>query len=143
MRVRGMTQQDARVAAELSGQLGYPATAGQIERRFDGVSGDPESALFVAEDEDGRVVGWVHVLGRWLLETDRFAEIAGLVVDAAARRKGAGRALVSAAESWAASRGYVTMTVRSNVKRVEARAFYESAGYAIVKAQNVYKKPLR
>src|SRR5262245_28584316 len=143
MRVRGMTKQDARAAAELSGQLGYPSTVAQLEGRFDSVSGDPESALFVAEDDEGRVVGWLHVCGRSLLETDRFAEIAGLVVDAAARRKGAGRVLVSAAESWAASRGYVTMRVRSNVKRVEARAFYEAAGYAIVKSQNVYEKILR
>jgi len=143
MRVRDMTKRDARAAAELSGQLGYPSTVAQIERRFEGVSGDPESAVLVAEDETGRVVGWVHVLGRWFLESDRFAEIGGLVVDAAARRKAAGRALVSAAESWAASRGYDTMRVRSNVKRVEARAFYEAAGYAIVKSQNVYEKILR
>jgi GNAT superfamily N-acetyltransferase len=143
MRVRGMTKRDARTAAELSEQLGYPSTVAQIEARFDGVSGDPESAVFVAEDEDGRVVGWVHVLGRWFLESDRFAEIGGLVVDAAARRKGAGNALVSAAESWAASRGYDTMRVRSNMKRVEARGFYEAAGYAIVKSQNVYEKTLR
>jgi GNAT superfamily N-acetyltransferase len=112
MRVREMTKRDARAAAELSGQLGYSSTVAQIERRFDGVSGDPESAVLVVEDEDGRVVGWVHVLGRWFLESDRFAEIGGLVVDAAARRKGAGKALVSAAESWAASRGYDTMRFR-------------------------------
>jgi hypothetical protein len=29
------------------------------------------------------------------------------------------------------------------VKRVEARGFYEAAGYVIVKAQNVYEKTLR
>lgn len=142
MRVRGMTKRDAPAAAGLSGQLGYPSTVAQIERRFQGVSTDPESAVLVAEDEDGRVVGWVHVAVRLYLESDRFAEIVGLVVDAAARRKGAGKALVSAAEIWAAGRGHGTMRVRSNVKRVEARAFYEAAGYSIVKSQNVYEKIL-
>lgn len=143
MRVREMTKRDAPAAAGLSGQLGYPSTVAQIERRFEKVSGDPESSLFVAEDEDGRVVGWVHVVGRFYLETDPHAELGGLVVDAAARRKGAGKALVSAAEAWAASRGYGSMRVRSNVKRVEARAFYEAAGYDIIKSQNVYLKTLR
>ena len=143
MRVRPMTERDARAAADLSGQLGYPSTAEQIRRRLGRLSGDPESAVFVAESGDGRVVGWVHVVGRCLLELDPYAELGGLVVDAAARREGAGRALVSAAEEWAAGRGYVTMRVRSNMKRVEARPFYEGAGYAIVKSQNVYEKTIR
>ena len=143
MRVRPMTERDARAAADLSGQLGYPSTAEQIRRRLGRLSDDPESAVFVAESGDGRVVGWVHVVGRCLLELDPYAELGGLVVNAAARREGAGRALVSAAEEWAAGRGYVIMRVRSNMKRVEARPFYEGAGYAIVKSQNVYEKTIR
>ena len=143
MRVRPMTESDARAAADLSGQLGYPSTAEQIRRRLGRLSGDPESAVFVTESGDGRVVGWVHVVGRCFLELDPYAELGGLVVDAAARREGTGRALVSAAEEWAAGRGYVTMRVRSNMKRVEARPFYEGAGYAIVKSQNVYEKTIR
>ena len=137
-----MTERDAPAAAELSGQLGYPSTVAQIERRFESLSRDPESAVLVAEDGDGRVVGWVHVVGQRYLEMDRYAEIGGLVVDAAARRKGAGKALVAAAEKWAAGRGYGTMRVRSNMKRIEARPFYEGAGYVIVKSQNVYEKTL-
>jgi GNAT superfamily N-acetyltransferase len=143
MRVRPMTERDARAAAELAGQLGYPSTAEQIRRRLAGLSGDPESAVFVAESDDGRVVGWVHVVAHCFLEMDPYAELGGLVVDAAARRQGAGKALVSAAEEWAAGRGYATMRVRSNMKRAEAQPFYEGAGYVIVKSQNVYEKTLR
>ena len=142
MRVRPMTERDARAVADLSGQLGYPSTVAQIDGRFVRLSGDPESAIFVAEGEGGMIVGWVHVVGRCFLELDPYAELGGLVVDAAARRQGAGKALVSAAERWAAGRGYVTMRVRSNTMRVEARPFYEGAGYAIVKSQNVYEKPI-
>jgi len=137
-----MTERDARAVADLSGQLGYPSTVAQIERRFERLRGDPESAILLAEDEGGRVVGWAHVVGRCFLELDPYAELGGLVVDAAARRKGAGKALLSAAEKWAAARGYVTMRVRSNMKRVEARPFYEGAGYAITKSQNVYEKSI-
>ena len=60
MRVRPMTERDARVVADLAGQLGYPSTETQIRRRFERVSGDPASAVFVAEDEDGRVIGRVN-----------------------------------------------------------------------------------
>ncbi len=140
--VRPMTEGDAPEVAGLSGQLGYPSTAAQIRRRFERLSVDTESAVFVAEGEGGRIAGWVHVLGRCFLELDPYAELGGLVVDAAGRRKGAGRALVTAAEEWAARHGYDTMRVRSNMKRIEARPFYEGMGYAITKAQNVYQKAL-
>ena len=141
MRVRPMTERDAPEVADLSGQLGYPSTVAQIRRRFERLSVDTDSAVFVAEGEGGRI-GWVHVLGRCFLELDPYAELGGLVVDAAGRRKGAGRALVTAAEEWAERHGYDTMRVRSNMKRIEARPFYEGMGYAITKAQNVYQKAL-
>jgi len=138
-----MTGRDARAVADLSGQLGYPSTVAQIERRFERLCGDPKSAILLAEDEGGRVVGWAHVVGRCFLELDPYAELGGLVVNSAARRKGAGKALVAAAETWAAGRGYVTMRVRSNMKRVQARPFYEGAGYAVTKSQNVYEKSIK
>jgi GNAT superfamily N-acetyltransferase len=140
MRLRPMTERDARAVADLSGQLGYPSTPAQVRRRFEALSRDPDSAVLVAEDGDGRIAGWVHVVGRRYLETDPHAELGGLVVDAGARRKGVGKALVLAAEEWAGARGYATMRVRSNALRVEARPFYEGIGYALTKSQNVYHK---
>src|SRR3989442_6503865 len=95
--VRPMTERDAPEVADLSGQLGYPSTAAQIRRRFERLSVDTESAVFVAEGEGGRIAGWVHVLGRWFLELDPYAELGWLVVDAAGRRQRAWRALVNAA----------------------------------------------
>jgi len=143
VRVRPMTERDARVVADLAGQLGYPSTQAQIQKRFETVSGDEGSAVFVAEVEDGRVIGWVHVIVRTFLESDAYAELAGLVVDGTVRRQGAGQALVSAAETWAAGRGYTTMRVRSNIKRIEARSFYEGRGYVIGKSQHVYEKLIK
>jgi GNAT superfamily N-acetyltransferase len=142
VRVRPMHEQDAPAVADLAGQLGYASTPAQIGRRIGILSGEPNSAAFVAEDASGKVIGWVHVVGRAFLEMDPYTEIAGLVVDAGARRLGAGKALVTAAETWALARGYTTMRVRSNVKRVESRPFYEGLGYAIGKSQYVYEKRL-
>ena len=62
--VRPMTEGDAPEVADLSGQLGYPSTVAQIRRRFERLSVDTDSAVFVAEGEGGRIAGWVHVLGR-------------------------------------------------------------------------------
>src|SRR5215813_6371577 len=109
MRVRSMRERDARAVADLSGQLGYPATAAQIRRRLAMQEKDSDSAALVFEDEEGRIAGWAHVIGRHFLESDPYAELAGLVVDAGARRKGVGRALVTAAEKWAIGRGYATI----------------------------------
>ena len=143
VRVRPMSARDVDEVAALSEQLGYPATAPQVEERFRSLGQEPDSSVFVAEGADGRVAGWLHVLARGFLESDRYAEIGGLVVDAAARRSGVGRALVSAAEEWAREHGCATVRVRSNMKRVEARPFYERMGYRIVKTQYVFEKTVR
>ena len=142
VRVRTMTARDAADVAALSGQLGYPSTREEIERRFAAASRDPDAALFVAEGDEGRVAGWTHVVGRRFLETDAHAEITGLVVDARTRRRGVGQVLVSAAEDWARQRGYPTIRVRSNTARIEARPFYLKSGYEITKTQYVFRKSL-
>ena len=95
---------------------------------------------FVAEADDGRIAGWAHVVARNFLESEPYAELAGLVVAATARRSGVGRALVAAVEDWAKGRGFRELRVRSNVKRVEARPFYEGQGFVITKSQYVYHK---
>lgn len=142
MVVRSMTDRDAGAAAELSGQLGYRSTAAEVERRFRELARDPDGALMVADDGDGRVIGWIHVCGRRFLESDPYAEIGGIVVDAGARRRGAGRALLLEAERWARGRGYSTMRIRSNMKRTEAKPFYERMGYAVIKSQYVFQRTL-
>ena len=143
MRVRPMTARDVDEVAALSGQLGYPATATQVQERFRVLAQDPDSSVFVAVAEGGRVAGWVHVLARRFLESDLHAEIGGLVVDAGARRRGVGKTLVMAAEEWAQEHGCATVRVRSNMKRVEARPFYERMGYRVVKSQHVFERTVR
>jgi GNAT superfamily N-acetyltransferase len=142
MTVRPMLASDAGRVAELSGQLGYPAEATEVAERFRALAADPLSALLVAEDADGRVVGWTHVLGRQFLESAASAEVMALVVDADLRRSGVGRQLLAAAESWAVARGYDLMRIRSNTVRQEARPFYLGRGYEIAKTQYVFSKRL-
>lgn len=142
MRARAMAIEDAAAVADLSGQLGYPSTRDQIARRFRALEPMRDSAIIVAETDEGKLAGWAHVIGRTLLESDPFAELMGLVVDTALRRRGVGRILVTAAERWATEHGYTSLHVRSNMLRAEARSFYERLGYSIVKTQNVFVKAL-
>ena len=142
VRIRPMKAADAGAVARLSGELGYPAAPGEIASRFDGLSGRPAGALFVAESAPGEVIGWIHVSEDATLTDGPIAEIRGLVVDSRMRSRGVGRTLVQAAEDWAASRGYPRVRVRSRIAREDAHRFYVSAGYAMAKTQHVFDKLL-
>jgi len=140
--VRPMVRADIPRVAELTGQLGYPTTTAQMEKRFLALDGAPESALFVAETAEGVVVGWAHVISRVLIECERFAELMGLVVDEGARRQRVGESLMRCVEGWALERGYRSIRIRSNSARKEARPFYERMGYTVRKTQWVFGRDL-
>lgn len=140
--IRAARTYDAPAIAELCGQLGYPATRQQIATRLAGVESEPLSRVLVAESHEGKVVGWLHVAARAQLTEDACAEILGLVVDESTRGGGIGFALVNAAEAWARSSGCVHIRVRSRSERERAHRFYERAGYARNKVQQVLRKPL-
>jgi GNAT superfamily N-acetyltransferase len=98
--LRQMRPEDAASVAELSTELGYPATASDIARRYrflknchDGTDSDDRqsSQLLVAELFDGRPAGWIHVEKTYLLECEPRAEIRGLIVSEDMRGKGIGR----------------------------------------------------
>lgn len=71
----------------------------------------------------------------------RRAQIGGLVVAEAARRSGAGRRFMQAAEQWAREHNCWAVYVRSNVIRKEAHQFYERIGYELV-TSSVFRKHL-
>src|SRR2546422_11421048 len=91
VRIRRAEERDAADLAGLSGQLGYPATPEQIRDRLRKIVPSPKDAVYVAEGEDGSVIGWVHVSANHLLENGTRAEITGLVVDESRRSLGAGK----------------------------------------------------
>ena len=140
--VRPMTPDDLESVARLATQLGYPSTPEQVARRFGAIRAAPDSHVAVAVDESGAVVGWIHVYGNRLLESEPDAEIGGLVVDESVRGRGVGTVLVAAAEAWARERGYPVVSVRSNIVRKEAHEFYQERGYGVVKTQIKFRKTI-
>ena len=141
MIIRLALPSDAAAVSTLSTQLGYPIYPQETEARLRDVLDRPDGAVLVAEEE-GEVVGWIHVLGHHSIETEPFALIAGLVVDETRRSRGIGASLVEAAAEWAAGQGYHAIRVRSNVVRERAHAFYERLGFSRAKSQVVFVKRL-
>jgi len=132
--------QDASRLAELSGQLGYPASRAEIVQRMKRMR-PVAHAIFVAETGKN-VIGWLHASVTPLLELALCAEVNGLVVDENQRSLGAGAQLLDAAERWAAKKGCNSMSVRSNVIRERAHAFYLRQGYEHYKTQKAFRKNL-
>jgi GNAT superfamily N-acetyltransferase len=141
VKIRRARPSDATRLAELSGQLGYPASREEIVQRIRSIRPAASHAIFVAESESG-VTGWLHVSVTPLLEVPLRAEVNGLVVDENVRSLGAGAKLLAAAERWAATRGCKGMSVRSNVVRERAHAFYLRNGYEHYKTQKAFRKLL-
>jgi GNAT superfamily N-acetyltransferase len=133
---------DAERVAVLCQQLGYPASQEQVQRRLHQIHQDESHAVYVAEQSDGHVVGWVHVYIGQLVVTDPQAEIGGLVVDEGYRRRGVGRLLMEQAERWAREKGCWAVHLRSNIVRRDAHVFYERIGYSNVKKSRVFRKVL-
>jgi GNAT superfamily N-acetyltransferase len=142
VRVRRARLTHAKRVAELSGQLGYPATEKQMKGRLRDVIKDRDAACFVALSRDGGLIGWIHVSCTPLLEVEQRAEVNGLVVDEAARSQGAGALLLVAGERWAGGKRCRSMSVRSNVLRERAHGFYLRNGYEHYKTQKAFRKGL-
>jgi GNAT superfamily N-acetyltransferase len=142
MTIRPALPSDAAVIADLATQLGYPSRPEEAEARLRDVLSQPSSAVLVAEDEDGMVIGYGHVFGAHRVDADPFAEIGALVVDQNRRSRGTGAVLVSAMEKWAVGQGYRSLRVRSNVIRDRAHAFYERLGFGRIKVQQVFARSI-
>ena len=122
---------DVREMARLFGQLGYEIPVDVLTRRMEAFAQAGESAL-VAEDD----VAPGHLLAVATLHATPVLHRAGpvgrvsaLVVDADVRGRGIGRAMMAAAEQWAAECGCILMEVTSNQRRADAHRFYEGLGY--------------
>lgn len=145
IRIRKARRGDAARIAQLSGELGYPASAEQIAARLRQLTPVTKHAVFVAAespDTNAGLIGWVHVSTSHLLESDIRAEVNGLIVADGKRSAGAGAKLLQAAEEWARRRGCKGMNVRSNVIRERAHKFYEMHGYEHYKTQKAFRKLL-
>jgi GNAT superfamily N-acetyltransferase len=142
LNIRRAKSADSARLAILCTELGYPATASAMKARLSRLTPLADHAVFVAETAESEVIGWLHATVCFLLEVPRRAEVNGLVVGEEERSKGAGARLLDAAEDWARKKKCLSMSVRSNVIRDRAHAFYERHGYEHYKTQKAFRKLL-
>ncbi len=132
---------DAEAAAELSSQLGYPCSAGDLRERIDEMLRTDDRVAFAAV-LDGQIVGWIDAAMERHLQSPASAVIGGLVVREDTRGLGVGRRLCLEVEEWARSKSVPLVRVRSQIKREDAHRFYLRDGYSKVKTSYVFEKPV-
>lgn len=103
-----------------------------------------ESVIFVAEDDAGRMVGFTQLYPTFCsVRAAPTFVLYDLFVAPEARGSGAGRALMQAAEAYAAGTGAARLELSTAKTNTVAQSLYESQGWARDEAFYVYNKPLR
>ena len=87
------------------------------------------SAVFVAEDAGARALGFVTVAHNVNFTGEEQAYVGELAVVEGAEGHGVGRALMAAAEGWAAAEGYGLVVLETGAANARARSFYSMLGY--------------
>ncbi len=127
--VRRAVDSDAPKIAELLGELGYSTHPSFILERLQLLGVRNDDAVFVAESAEN-VIGFasVHVFASFHADV-WIGRITALVVSAHQRRKGIGKMLLGAAESFALQRRASQIEVTSGGTHEPAPEFYAVAGY--------------
>ncbi len=139
--IRRLSVDDAEAAAELSSQLGYPCSAGDLRERIEELSRAADRVAFAAV-VDGQMVGWIDAAMERHLQASASVVIGGLVVREDMRGFGVGKRLCVEVEEWARSKSVPLVRVRSQIKREDAHRFYLRDGYSKVKTSFVFEKPM-
>ncbi len=141
MKVSVMKEAQLPQVARLSDQLGYPVSLDEISHRWKRLSSNERHALFVCEETDN-LIGWIHLeCVEDFIEEDK-VEIKAIVVDESARGKGAGRALMNAAEKWAKTYHLHTIYLNCNTIRTRTHKFYQREGFTNYKTSLFFEKKI-
>jgi len=104
-----------------------------------------DAAVFVMERPDGSLAGYVEAGERSIVEgclSSPVGYIEAWYVDTDARLSGYGRALLSAAEDWARSRGRTEMGSDALIDNEVSHRAHERSGYEEVDRVVTYRKDL-
>jgi aminoglycoside 6'-N-acetyltransferase I len=118
----------------------------RVYQRLTAVLANSQSqAVFVAEAEPGRLVGFVEVATRDWAEgctTRPVGYLEAWYVAPAYRRQGVGRALVAAAESWTRAKGYREMASDAVLDNDVSHRAHAKLGYREVVRVVLYSKAI-
>lgn len=127
--VREASTADEAQIATLLLELGYVVPAHLVGDRLRRFAENDHRWVLVAE-EGGRLIGMLAVSWHeWLCHERPLARITELVVTSTARGQGVGRMLIEEAAALATRRGCELIELTTALRRHEAHAFYEAAGF--------------
>lgn len=146
VRVRPATPADAAAWSRLRTDL-WPEQPEDHPREIAEYFADPpeRGACFVAEAEDGDVVGFAEVGLRDYAEgcdTSPVGYLEGIYVEDGSRRAGHARALVGACEAWARARGCTEMGSDRALDNEVSGDFHVAVGFEEVVRSVCYRKEL-
>ena len=96
------------------------------------LGGDSPDACVLVADDDGRIVGFVHLQTEVDYYSNRpIGHVADLAVNPEAEGRGVARALMAAAEDWARARGHAWLDLNVGPGNERARTLYERLGFAV------------
>jgi predicted N-acetyltransferase YhbS len=140
--VRVIAREDAAAVAELSGQLGYEASATEAAERIAVLLACAESQVAFVACLGDEVVGWIEASIVHHLQSPAHSMIGGLVVKDGVRGLGVGNRLCAEVEDWSRSKGMGVIRVTSRSTREGAHRFYLREGYRQTKTSAVFEKVL-
>ncbi len=147
MKIRDATADDRSDWLRMRGDL-WPGSLAdhdaETRRYFD--EPDERMRTFVAEDDSGRLVGFLELDQRKYApgcESSPVPFIEGWYVDPAARRAGVGRALVQAAEQWALAAGFTEIASDAEIDNTDSIAAHGALGYVAIERIVCFRRSLR
>jgi aminoglycoside 6'-N-acetyltransferase I len=132
MHVRPVAEPDFDQWLRMRCALWPDADAADLRSELQGYLEPADHAALVAEDGDGRLVGFIELSLRNIVdscESSPVGYIEGWFVDADRRHQGVGRALVAAGEAWARGRGCTEMGSDSELDNTASQAAHRALGY--------------
>ena len=137
MVIRSANESDASAIAALAGALVSIPDIDSVTEALKHILNDSLHAVFICDDEEAGIIGWIHVQKTVRLQSQGFAEIGGMSVRTDRQRSGIGSALLNAANEWAQRNSLDKLRVRCREDRLNALGFYLNMGFETIKEQLV------
>ncbi|RJQ37026.1 GNAT family N-acetyltransferase [Candidatus Parcubacteria bacterium] len=109
------------------------------------VSSDLDDTIFVWEEPDGRLGGFISAAVRpWVEGADAAPcpHIEGWYVEPDLRKRGIGRALVAAVEQWAREQGFQELTSDVEMESAGSLAAHQALGFEPTEQIQYFRKKL-
>lgn len=120
-------------------QYHYPMD--EMRKMIEIVYADQNNYVFIAE-EDKTVIGVIEVVIKYSIHKKSYLIINTLAVSCDHQNKGTGTQLLRYAEAFAKARQLGSISVGSQVKRVQAHHFYQKNGFELIKEHKIFEKML-